>query len=1270
MWRAMQSEIFKPDLMQTDRQYSTRLLRNTNTGFALVITLSLMILLTVIAVGLLSLSAISLRQSAQTDPLAVAQANARMALMLAIGELQHSLGPDTRVSANAKILEKSGVSISDPLEQITGVWEAWRPSPTSIGNYDQKKSALPQELTNSNTDGLPQPMGGFHRWLTSTSDPTKTSDINFPKTGSLVQPIELVKSPGTSLPGVQAEKVTLKGASRPQGSIAWAVFDEGQKISATLGKPSTTGTPLERLANQDSPAWKNVTAWNKFATISAADRDKLVSFQTTQLQAVGNLEPGSFSYDLTTNSSGLLADVTLGKLRTDLSLLFAEPDLPSDYNSRYLYSNTTTPLAPAVSRGAHPHAWPSPDPKWSLLHKFYRIPDDNSFSTDGSNASITIDFNKIPDRLTTSTPTKANPLYNDAIKLSPVISKAQFFFSLSLCHPDAITSIWKKTGGEGYKRTNTSDTPNTESPFYLATAMIIDPVITLWNPYDVPIKVPEFLVYLYRLPLQFKFDVIPSGPQVWKMDPSKSQFSKFSDMISNSPPAGTDNALAYPLRIMPPNGAAYIEMHPGEHVVFSVYRKITGSNDIGNATTTSDPGANIILQPGWYAPNPGGSNASLDLTAGGIGTQNLCKDGTSNSAQYQNYTGGMPNGTWTNTMGIPMRIGDKLAVTVGPYSRSTSTFNTLGNNPVDFYLRYGKYSSGSRLIDSNHEFMNEADFGAIELSYGSNISTYIKTFSSSSTGALALPYYSYTMADLNTCGYVSPYKDQKFYTNADTATKQYWGAKMKKPFCVGTLHLKSLVGADTARNNFPSKAWINNNPAAIYASNGLGNQAEDQASQQYEFSLEKLDGSWQNGVPEVTLNPATGRYNGYGGPSSGATYGRLFAPFISIPRVHATSIAQLRHAPLNQSGKLPLQAQVLANSFAHPLMSADAVIDPTKGYLDHSFLANNLFDRAFFSSAESGQNIIDLATSGTPLINSRMMSYGTPNETLLEDVSINYNYSAANLLVNGAFNVNSTSENAWKAFLTAINGSDIPVLESLKDTTFGKLPNTDQDAHTSRFTIPIAQRLGDELDPTSGTTKPAWNGYRKLDQTQITALAKSIVEEVKKRGPFQSLAEFINRRAEKSTLGQMGALQAAIEQSGINDASINDTNSPSLTGTEPGSSSYLHKDAAKGSPLTGAPGYLLQGDLLNSMAPFIAVRSDTFKIRTYGEALDPSGTKVTAKAWCEATVQRLPDYVDSTANTASDHLGTDSATPLSAINKTFGRRFQVVSFRWLNQQDL
>ncbi len=104
-----------------------------------------------------------------------------------------------------------------------------------------------------------------------------------------------------------------------------------------------------------------------------------------------------------------------------------------------------------------------------------------------------------------------------------------------------------------------------------------------------------------------------------------------------------------------------------------------------------------------------------------------------------------------------------------------------------------------------------------------------------------------------------------------------------------------------------------------------------------------------------------------------------------------------------------------------------------------------------------------------------------------------------------------------------------------------------------------------------------------------------------------------------------------------------------------GRNEFRTPEAAKGSRFAGLPGYVIQSDLLKPLANTQSVRDDTFRIRTYGDARDPGG-KLLARAWCEAIVQRTPNYLDP-ANTADvparemDGSGRFSnSTKLSPLN--------------------
>lgn len=118
----------------------------------------------------------------------------------------------------------------------------------------------------------------------------------------------------------------------------------------------------------------------------------------------------------------------------------------------------------------------------------------------------------------------------------------------------------------------------------------------------------------------------------------------------------------------------------------------------------------------------------------------------------------------------------------------------------------------------------------------------------------------------------------------------------------------------------------------------------------------------------------------------------------------------------------------------------------------------------------------------------------------------------------------------------------------------------------------------------------------------------------------------------------------------------------------PGNTDYKFPEAAAGYSSYGLPGWVRQADILTPLAPIITARDDTFTIRAYGDARDRNNSDIIlATAWCEAIVRRVADYVDGTdANTVAPY----SSEMTSDINKRYGRRYQMVLFRWLNEKEI
>jgi hypothetical protein len=383
-------------------------------------------------------------------------------------------------------------------------------------------------------------------------------------------------------------------------------------------------------------------------------------------------------------------------------------------------------------------------------------------------------------------------------------------------------------------------------------------------------------------------------------------------------------------------------------------------------------------------------------------------------------------------------------------------------------------------------------------------------------------------------------------------------------------------------------------------------------------------------------------------------------PVFELPRTPLLSVGSLQH--LRIPGAQPF---TIGNSWASGVQLNGIDVD-------------ELFDRFFFSGLAEG--VAPAIASGAVLLPNPLLKILrnplTGSVATVSDLrSAPASTSSKFMLQSGAFNLNSANKAAWIGMLRSVRfpasqgfayldadastgtGDDStttlgdPLLANSRITAFPRFAQSAQEVFEADANYTQSQFGGS----TSVIDTPLFRrGLRVLSTSDVAALADQIVILMRQRhatsGPFRSLQEFLE--PVPLLVGASGRpislLEKAVEAANLNDASKFDT---------PG--------------IEFSSQFLTQADIMTALAPVLFPRSDTFVIRAYGEALNPATSTATApvvegRAWCEAVVQRVPEYFDAAGDDAT--VAPDALT--SRLNAACGRRFKIVSFRWLTRSDI
>ena len=1190
-------------------------------GFAIFVCVVLMTLLALVAMGMLSLSAIEVRKAALGRDEAVARSNARLALMQAIGQLQRRLGPDQRVSAASSIVA-NGIE-----RHWTGAWSTRRDDGSSYWVRDPVTGSLSdlrdKEGWNADQAGL--------GWLVSgEGDPMARLGAD--------QSLELVGSGSVESDGdrVRVPMVGIEGETGTRNRIAWWVGDLGLRANIAVADAHRSGEP--NPSRPEEGGYNRVLASQQVdtalmeggITIANEDRPRLVSAPTLVADKRRADWATRHYHDFTVHSQGVMADVRSGGLKGDLTAYFegdgvvpALGDLPGLRDDTPIIDSR----GPALRHGLT-------SPRFGALRDWARLsvpfsgrgvatvlPEtDEEAGADSREFSL---VNELPAKVKGATKTS----------VQPILVEASHFLKIS-----------------------SFPIGNPSQPLFQLRHHLY-PRVVLWNPFNVELTFDPAIVMIQgngRQEFWTLNEHYDSAGRVVRI--SNSQWLSFEGGRSTrfSGAGGIMGSEGYNDPYM---GSYYFaiprtQFGPGECLVFSPARaaEYDGQSayrpgpynlaanllscEVGPDparsfyVSGSDIGGGIRYRPVryWYAPTPAWSGDGKGIVNQSDDTRVVMKALTNTTAVTYESFDALPQLSY---LSASLQYGAGREPRIAWNDRSKMDVELLDLRHPRAQLEPDvRTREGIRLRWFEEHLSNRINSGRL-----SNSPRYLEEAPFANWN----PRGAYAIR--------SPWENLGGSLASDASGGGPW-----------------FFGVYTRDLYDQSVSWSGQEPVfrrGRYHGNPFGPPQEGR-ERNILFELPRAEtgvvslGHLQNAkVTEFVWHPSFPIGNSLVDPRLG-----MEGMDGTVPRgasraedalggFHQSVIGWSRDSQRSRGRD---EWAAVGRTLLQGVPEEDNVVYDLSYELNHA-----LWDRYYISSGSGEEKEKFLKDPARyPLPSGRMRIARTTSDELTAERLADFHRAAYHLMVDGSFNVNSTSVEAWKAVLSATRGLE-----------FGGGARKATGTPFPRVLDPVA---GAWTANDSADDDRAWAGFRELLDEEIERLASAIVEEVKSRGPFLSLGDFVNRRLTTGATGHRGVLQAAIDRVGLNAAFEEEfplENDESLR-------DYQHPDHIRDAtrleqtlkPETkawGAPGFLTQGDLLQILGPMLAARSDTFVIRAYGNATDRNGT-VTAQAWCEAIVQRTPEPV------APDKTGLNPEHP--GQEGDFGRRFVMTGFKWLRAEDI